>query len=50
VLKVKANSVLGKTIKSVVIPLILKVDAAQYDEARELLKDFQGGMFGQGTL
>jgi len=31
-------------------PIIVKVKAAQLEEARELLADFQGGSFGQGKV
>lgn len=29
------------------VPMVLKVCARQFDEAKELLKDFQGGSFGE---
>lgn len=32
------------------VPIILKVEARQLDDAKELLKDFQGGNFGQGKV
>ena len=32
------------------IPMILEVEAEKFDEAVELLKDFQGGRHGQGTV